>query len=171
MTDELIGDLAKIKDILVISRNSAFTYKGKSTKIQQIAKELNVQYILEGSVQKSGNKVRIRAQLIDGKTDHHLWSESYDGEWMTYLNCRIKLQERSYRPCYKTDTDEQNRISEKDRQHSGLRRILKGHEHYARMTGKNILQAIEYYQQGYRDRSKFQRVYSGLAVTYFMLNH
>ena len=72
LTDELIGDLAKISGILVISRNSAFTYKGKQVKIAQIAKELNVRYVLEGSVQKSGDKVRIMAQLIDGQTDHHM---------------------------------------------------------------------------------------------------
>jgi len=91
LTDELIGDLAKISGILVISRNSAFIYIGKQVKIAQIAKELNVRYVLEGSVQKSGDKVRIRAQLIDGQTDHHLWAESYEG----VLNDRFDLQDKS----------------------------------------------------------------------------
>jgi len=79
MADELITGLSKISGLLVISRNSSFTYKGKPAKIQQVAEDLNVAYVLEGSVQKSGNRVRIRAQLIDGKTDHHLWAETYDG--------------------------------------------------------------------------------------------
>ena len=92
LTDELIGDLAKISGILVIYRNSAFTYKGKQVKNAQIAKELNGRYVLEGSVQKSGDKVRIRAQLIDGQTDHHLWAESCEG----VLNDIFDLQDKSW---------------------------------------------------------------------------
>ena len=78
MTDELITDLSKISGLLVISRNSSFTYKGQNVKVQQVADELNVQYVIEGSIQRAGNRVRIRVQLIDGATDHHLWAESYD---------------------------------------------------------------------------------------------
>lgn len=79
MTDELITNLSKISGLLIISRNSSFTYKGKPTKIQQVAKELDVRYVLEGSVQRAEDQVRIRAKLIDGATDHHIWAESYEG--------------------------------------------------------------------------------------------
>jgi adenylate cyclase len=80
LTDQIINGLCKVANLFVIARNSSFAYKGKSISIKQIANELGVQYILEGSVQKAGERVRITAQLIDAKTDYHKWSESYDRE-------------------------------------------------------------------------------------------
>jgi adenylate cyclase len=71
-------NLSSDPDLSVISRNSAFTYKGKAVKVQEVSKELGVRYVLEGSVRKVGDQVRITAQLIDATTDHHLWAERYD---------------------------------------------------------------------------------------------
>jgi len=79
-TDDLITDLSKISDLFVIARNSSFTYKGNPVKVQQIANELGVRYVLEGSVRKVGEQIRINAQLIDAITGHHLWAERYDRE-------------------------------------------------------------------------------------------
>ena len=81
MTDDLITALSKISGIFVISRNSVFTFKGKPVKIQQVANELNVQYVLEGSVRRAGETLRINAQLIEANSDHHLWAEKYDGRF------------------------------------------------------------------------------------------
>ena len=78
ITEEIITALSKLPSLLVIARNSTFTYKGRAVKVQDVGKELNVRYILEGSVRKSGNRVRITAQLIDTETGHHLWAERYD---------------------------------------------------------------------------------------------
>ena len=78
ITDDLITDLSKISGLFVIARNSAFAYKAKPVKIRQIAEELGVQYLLEGSVRKVVNRVRINAQLIDATTGGHLWAERYD---------------------------------------------------------------------------------------------
>jgi TolB-like protein/class 3 adenylate cyclase/cytochrome c-type biogenesis protein CcmH/NrfG len=78
ITDDLITDLSKISGLFVIARNSAFAYKGKPVKIRQIAEELGVRYVLEGSVRKADNRVRINAQLIDATTGGHLWAERYD---------------------------------------------------------------------------------------------
>ncbi|MFC1896758.1 adenylate/guanylate cyclase domain-containing protein [Thermodesulfobacteriota bacterium] len=80
ITEEIITALSKISQLLVIARNSSFTYKGKQVKIQQVAEELGVRYVLEGSIRKAGNRVRITAQLIDGATGHHLWADRYDRE-------------------------------------------------------------------------------------------
>lgn len=80
MTDDLITELSKLSGIFVIARNSTFTYKGKPTKVQQVAEELGVHYILEGSVRREGSHVRVNAQLIDAVDGHHLWAERYDGE-------------------------------------------------------------------------------------------
>jgi len=78
MTKEIITALSKVPNLFVIARNSTFTYKGKPVKAKQVSEELGVRFVLEGSVQKSGNRVRITAQLIDALSGHHLWAERYD---------------------------------------------------------------------------------------------
>ena len=80
ISEEVLNLLARISDLRVISRSSAFSFKGKDVAIPAIAEQLNVAHVLEGSVRKSGNTVRITAQLIEGRTDTHLWSETYDRE-------------------------------------------------------------------------------------------
>jgi adenylate cyclase len=78
ITEDLTTDLSKISSLFVIARNSAFTYKGKAVKVQDVSRELGVRYALEGSVRKADSQVRITAQLVDATTGHHLWSERYD---------------------------------------------------------------------------------------------
>ena len=78
ITEEIITALSKTPHLFVISRQSTFTYKGKSVKVKQVSEELGVRYVLEGSVRKEGGKVRITAQLIDAITGHHLWADRYD---------------------------------------------------------------------------------------------
>jgi TolB-like protein/class 3 adenylate cyclase len=78
ITDDLTTDLSRLRNVLVISRNTAFTYKDKNLDAKQIGRELGVRYVLEGSVRRSGNQVRVNAQLIDAATDTHLWAERFD---------------------------------------------------------------------------------------------
>ena len=78
ITEDIITELSRFPDLRVIARNSSFVYKGKATDAKQIASELGVRYVLEGSVRRSGEKVRVTAQLIDGTTGYHIWAESYD---------------------------------------------------------------------------------------------
>ncbi len=80
MTEDIITELSRFRDLFVISRNSAFVYKGKSMRLQDIAKELGVQYVIEGSVRKAGNRVRVTVQLIDAQVDRHVWAERFDRE-------------------------------------------------------------------------------------------
>jgi TolB-like protein/cytochrome c-type biogenesis protein CcmH/NrfG len=80
LTEELLNLLAKIPELRVVSRSTAFTFKGKENVVPEVAKKVNVAHVLEGSVRKSGNKIRVTAQLIDARTDRHLWSETYDRE-------------------------------------------------------------------------------------------
>jgi TolB-like protein len=80
ITEDLTTDLSRIPDMFVISRNTAFTYQGKRVDTKQIGRELGVRYVLEGSVRRSGNQVRVNAQLIDAETDSHLWAERFDGD-------------------------------------------------------------------------------------------
>ena len=78
ISEEIISALSSVPKLFVIARNSTFTYKGKPVKVQQVAEELGVQYVLEGSVKKSGDKIRITAQLVDALNGHHLWAKRYD---------------------------------------------------------------------------------------------
>ncbi|MBP1695743.1 MAG: adenylyl cyclase class-3/4/guanylyl cyclase [Deltaproteobacteria bacterium] len=78
ITEEIITALSKIRKLFVISRQSTFSYKGKPVKVKQVSEELGVRYVLEGSVQRSGGRIRINAQLIDALTGHHLWAERYE---------------------------------------------------------------------------------------------
>ena len=80
ITDNLITDLSKISGLFVIARNSTFTYKGQAVKVAAVGRELGVRHVLEGSVQKAGNRVRINVQLIDAPTGGHVWAERYDRE-------------------------------------------------------------------------------------------
>jgi len=78
ISEEIISALSKTDKLFVIARNSSFIYKGKPVNVKQVSRELGVRYVLEGSVRKSGNRMRVTAQLIDATTGHHLWSERYD---------------------------------------------------------------------------------------------
>jgi adenylate cyclase len=78
LTEDIITELSRFRDLLVISRNSAFVHKGKAVKVQEVAREFDVEYVLEGSVRKAGDRVRVTVQLIDAQTDRHIWAERYD---------------------------------------------------------------------------------------------
>jgi adenylate cyclase len=78
MTDDLITDLSKVSGLFVIARNSVFTYKGRAVNVQEVGRDLGVRYVLEGSVRRVGDRVRVNAQLIDATTGHHFWAERYD---------------------------------------------------------------------------------------------
>jgi adenylate cyclase len=91
LSEGIIDGLAKTDRLFVIARNSSFTYKGKPTKIKQVAEDLGVRYVLEGSIQKAGDRVRITAQLIDALNGHHLFSERYDRELKDILNLQDEI--------------------------------------------------------------------------------
>jgi TolB-like protein/class 3 adenylate cyclase len=91
MTENIITGLSQIPEMFVIARNSVFTYKGKAVKIYQVSEELGVRYVLEGSVQKTGNRLRVNAQLIDAIKGHHLWAERYDRELIDLFNLQDEI--------------------------------------------------------------------------------
>src|SRR5690242_2713236 len=79
MVEDITTAIARLPWLFVIARNSAFTYKGKAIDVKQVAQELGVRYVLEGSVRKAGNRVRITGQLIDTATSAHIWADRFDG--------------------------------------------------------------------------------------------
>jgi adenylate cyclase len=98
ITEDLTTDLSRLPDMFVISRNTAFTYQGKRVETKQIGRELGVRYVLEGSVRRSGNQVRVNAQLIDAETDAHLWAERFDGDMVIYSRCKTSSPAGSQTP-------------------------------------------------------------------------
>ena len=97
ITEDILTELSRFRELLVISRNSVFAYKGKAINVQKVAKELGVQYVVEGSVRKSGSRVRITVQLIDAETDRHLWAERFDRPSPSSISCRCRTSSRRNR--------------------------------------------------------------------------
>ena len=91
LAEEIINALSKVDQIFIIARNSTFYYKGKPVKVQQVAEDLGVRYVLEGSVRKSGEKVRVTAQLVDALNGRHIFSESYDRDFKDILSVQDEI--------------------------------------------------------------------------------
>jgi TolB-like protein/Tfp pilus assembly protein PilF len=94
MVEEIITALSKVRWFFVIARNSSFTYKGRAVDVKQVGRELGVRYVLEGSVRKSGNRLRITAQLVEATTGNHIWAERYDGEIADIFALQDEITER-----------------------------------------------------------------------------
>src|SRR5580700_1839157 len=171
MTDELITDLAQISALRVISRTSAMVYKGARKPLPQIARELNVDAVIEGTVLRSGDQVRITAQLIEASTDKHLWSQSYEGE----LRDTLALQNR-----VASAIADQIRINLTPQEQAALKSVevvnpiayesyLKGRYFWNKRTADELRVALAYFNQAIEQDPKYARSYSGLADTYALL--
>jgi TolB-like protein/DNA-binding winged helix-turn-helix (wHTH) protein/Flp pilus assembly protein TadD len=171
MTDELITDLAQISALRVISRTSVMVYKGARKPLPQIARELNVDAVVEGTVLRSGDQVRITAQLIEASTDKHLWSESYEGE----LRDTLALQNTVARAIA-----DQIRINVTPQEQAALKNVkvvdpqayesyLKGRYFWNKRTADGLKVALAYFNQAVEEDPKYAQAYSGLADTYALL--
>jgi TolB-like protein len=168
MTDELITNLSKISGFLVISRNSSFVYKGKTVPIKQVANELKVKYVLEGSIQRVGDRVRIRAQLIDGTTDHHIWAESYDAVMENIFDLQDKITKNIASVLeVKLTTKEQNRLAAKETANiQAYDAFVKGWEHLLRETPDELEQAISLFKEAIELDPMYSRAQAALAWAY-----
>ena len=90
ITENIITDLSNVSGLFVVARNTAFTYKGKAVKVQRVAQELGVRFILEGSVRKAGSRVRVTGQLIHGKDGGHVWAARFDRDLTNILPSRTR---------------------------------------------------------------------------------
>ena len=93
MAEDIITALSRFRWFFVIARNSSFTYKGKAVDVRTVGRELGVRYVLEGSVRKGGNRLRINSQLIEAETGNHLWAERYDGEMGAVFDLQDRITE------------------------------------------------------------------------------
>ena len=169
MTEDLITDLSKISGMLVIARNSTFAYKGKPIKIKQVAEELGVRYVLEGSVRKAENKVRITAQLIDAITGLHIWGDRYDGN----LKDVFGLQDKVTRSivtilAVQLTAGDEERVARKGTDNAqAYDSFLMGWEHYLRQTPDDFRDAISYFKKAVDLDPQYTRAYAALATTYW----
>ena len=171
MTDELITDLGQISQLRVISRTSAMTYKHARKSLPEIARELNVDAVVEGTVFRSGDRVRITAQLIEARADKHLWSHSYEGELQDTLALQNEVA---------SAIADQIRISLKPQEQAELKNVqvvnpeayvsfLKGRYFWNKRTADSLKVALAYFNQAIEEDPKYAQAYSGLADTYALL--
>ena len=123
ITEDIITELSRFRELFVISRNSSFKYKGQPVEVQKFARELGVQYVVEGSVRKVGKRVRITVQLIDAETDRHLWAERYDRdlEDIFAIQDEVTSVDRRHPARARRGGVARPRRAQDDRQHGGLR--------------------------------------------------
>lgn len=168
MTDQLITDLAQIAALRVISRTSAMLYKGAHKPLPEIAKELNVDVIVEGTVLYSGNQVRVTAQLIQASSDRHLWAATYQANVRDTLLVQTKVAQA---------IADQIRIQLTPKEKSGLRHLkeldqdaydnyLKGRYFWNKRTAEGLSKAIDYFNQAIARDPTYAPAYSGLADSY-----
>ncbi|CAB1056868.1 Adenylate cyclase (EC [Olavius sp. associated proteobacterium Delta 1] len=169
ITEDLITDLSKISDLFVIARNSTFVYKGKPVKIKQVAEELGVRYVLEGSVRKAANQVRITAQLIDATTGHHLWAERYTGIMNDVFAYQDKITQKIVDAlAVKLNVDEKVQLAHKDTNNiAAYDLFLKGWQHYLRWTPEDFFKAIPFFEKAVQIDPSYGRAYAALAATYW----
>jgi TolB-like protein/DNA-binding winged helix-turn-helix (wHTH) protein/Flp pilus assembly protein TadD len=171
MTDELISDLGQISALRVISRTSVMAYKRARKPLPQIARELDVDAVVEGTVLRSGDQVRITAQLIEAATDKHLWSQSYEGQ----LRDTLALQNQVARAIA-----DQIRINLNSQEQAALKSVrvvnpeayesyLKGRYFWNKRTADGLKVALAYFNQAIEQDPKYAQSYSGLADTYALL--
>jgi TolB-like protein/DNA-binding winged helix-turn-helix (wHTH) protein/Tfp pilus assembly protein PilF len=171
MTDELISDLGQISALRVISRTSVMGYKHTRKPLPQIARELNVDAVVEGTVLRSGDQVRITAQLIEASADRHLWSQSYEGE----LRDTLALQNQ-----VASAIADQIRINVNPLEQAALKTVkvvnpqayesyLKGRYFWNKRTADGLKVALAYFNQAIEEDPRYAQAYSGLADTYALL--
>ena len=165
ITEQIITSLSKVPYIFVIARNSTFAYKGKPVKIQQIAEELAVRYVLEGSVQRSDDRVRITVQLIDATAGHHLWAENYDREVKDIfaLQDEIAMKIMAAMQVELGEADWGRFSSIKTTNLKAYEKYLKGNEHLYRRTTADTLEAGRLAQEAIALDPEYGGAYTLLA--------
>jgi TolB-like protein len=169
ITENLITDLAQISGLFVIARNSSFSYKGQQVKVRQVAEELGVRYVMEGSVQRAGGKVRINAQLIDATTGGHLWAERYDGSLADVFALQDRVTAKIVGALSVTLTAEETKglgslgTSNTDAHDA----YLQGLSFYLRNTPADNAMAETHFKRAVELDPDFNRGYTSLAKVYY----
>ena len=171
VTEDILTELSKIADLNVISRTSVMQYKATTKTIREIGKELNVGVILEGSIQREGDQVRIVAQLIDAGTDRHLWAETYDKEFKQIFAIQSDVAQRIAAALQaKLSSAEKLQIESRPTSSTeAYTAYLKGRHHWNRRTPEDLHQAVGYFKQAVALDPSYALAYAGLAESYSLL--
>ncbi len=169
MTEDLITDLSKISGIFVIARNSTYAYKEKPAKIRQVAEELGVRYVLEGSVRKADKQIRINAQLIDAVTGHHLWADRYDGNLDNVFALQDKITQKIIGAlAVKLTANEKKQIALRGTDNiDAYDAFLQGWDYYLRSTPDAFRKAIPFFEKAVELDPNYGVAYAALALTYW----
>lgn len=171
MTDELIASLAKIRSLRVISRTSAMEYKGTHKPLSEIARDLNVDAVVEGTVLRSGDRVRITAELVQASTDRHLWAETYEGPLGDVLSLQSRVASAIVSEIrVKLTPEEQQRLS-KNRaiNPEAYEDYLKGRYYWNKRSERDLTKAIEYFRAATQKDPQYALAYAGLADGYSII--
>jgi len=168
MTEDLITDLSKISGLMVIARNSTFTYKGKPVKIKQVAEELGVRYVLEGSVRRAGNEIRINAQLVDALSGHHLWAERYDGKMDRIFTLQDQITQKIVSALtVKLTGSEKERVGQKGTDNiAAYDAYLEGWDHFYRYTADGLTKAAASFKKAIELDPNYGQAFAALASVY-----
>lgn len=169
LTEDLITDLSKISGLFVIARNSVFFYKDKNEKIEKIARDLGVKYILEGSVRKVGEHVRITAQLIDSRTGGHLWAERYDRDLKDIFTLQDEVREKivTALAVQMTSDDKKRILMKKTNNPEAYDLYLKANELCNSMDLEKLAQGRILLQQAMGLDPNFAKAYAAMGKTFF----
>jgi len=170
LTEEIITALSKISEMFVIARNSSFVYKGKSVKVQQIGRELGVQYVLEGSVRKAGPRLRVTAQLIEAETGNHLWAERYDRQLQDIFDLQDEITHKiAVSMQVELTRGEQARVWHKSSHNlESLGLASKAVDIFERFTGEDNAKARELFDRASQLDPNYAFAWTYLAWTYWM---
>jgi len=168
LTDDLITDLSKISGLFVIARNSTFVYKGKSVTIQQVAEELGVRYVLEGSVRREKDQVRINAQLVDATRGQHLWAERFDGNMGDVFSLQDKISQKIVAAlALKLTAGEKTLVSQKGTHNPvAYEEFLKGRTHYRKFTREDCVKAEACFKRAIALDPNYGQAKASLAALY-----
>ncbi|NOR19540.1 MAG: tetratricopeptide repeat protein [Xanthomonadales bacterium] len=173
ISEELLNVLVKVSALRVASRTSSFTYKGSDLSITEIAREMNVDHILEGSVRKAGNRVRITAQLINTETDRHIWSETYERELVDIFDIQEEISNNIVAALkVALNVDETAAISRAQRpteNPEAYELYLQGRFAWRQRHEENILKSIELFEKAIALDPEFARAYEALASAWVVL--
>jgi adenylate cyclase len=169
ITEEIITALSKVPNLFVISHNSTFTYKGKPVKVKQVSEELGVQYVVEGSVRRAGDKVRITAQLIDALSGHHLWAERYDRDLKDIfaLQDEITMKVITALQVELTTGEMAGMIVKGTKNIDAFIKYVQAYELMTRLTKEANAQARKVLEEALALDPEYSRLYMGLAQTHF----
>jgi adenylate cyclase len=170
ITNDIITDLSKFSELLVIASNTVFSFKGKSVKVTDVGRELAVRYVVEGSVQKASDQVRINAQLIDANTGHHLWAERYERDLTDLFAIQDEIVQTIVRTlAIKVDLAERARAMRKNTDNlEAYDYALRGEEFLLARNRSDTIKAKEMFKRSIELDSRFALAYVGLGWSYYI---